>query len=113
MYDNEESLCLPMTAGVRISARTNFSQLGSRPMILGRYGYGTAIFSQTRWIEWGLQVIRDNAPDCPFVVGTSNNVPLPSAYVPIPAEIAENVAAQSQEVGNPICTDLQDSGQDH
>ena len=45
-----------------------------------------------------LQVIRENAPDCPFVIGTSNNVPLPSAYVPIPADIAENVAAQSQEV---------------
>lgn len=28
------------------------------------------------------EVLRDNCPDCPFVLGASNNVPLPSAYVP-------------------------------
>eukprot|EP00286_Rhodomonas_abbreviata_P021672 CAMPEP_0181301058 /NCGR_PEP_ID=MMETSP1101-20121128/7220_1 /TAXON_ID=46948 /ORGANISM="Rhodomonas abbreviata, Strain Caron Lab Isolate" /LENGTH=202 /DNA_ID=CAMNT_0023406335 /DNA_START=152 /DNA_END=757 /DNA_ORIENTATION=- len=27
------------------------------------------------------EVLRDNCPDCPFVLGSSNNVPLPSAYV--------------------------------
>ncbi len=46
----------------------------------------------------GKQVIRENAPDCPFVIGTSDNVPLPSAYAPMSADIAENLLAQPQEV---------------